>query len=85
VPALLVLAEHDPMVPAQTVRPALAGASALLDVRWHTRGGHVGFPADLDLGQRAPLGLPSQVRSWLTTDSRQGTPPARPPEEAGSF
>ncbi|HEU4581332.1 MAG TPA: alpha/beta fold hydrolase [Polyangiaceae bacterium] len=69
VPALLVLAEHDPMVPAHSVRPALAGASPALDVRWHTRGGHVGFPADLDLGERAPLGLPSQVRSWLLTHS----------------
>lgn len=71
VPALLVLAEHDPMVLAHSVRPALAGAPALLDVRWHKRGGHVGFPADMDLGERAPLGLPSQVRSWLTTHSRQ--------------
>jgi predicted alpha/beta-fold hydrolase len=73
VPALLVLAEHDPMVPAHSVRPALAGASALLDVRWHTRGGHVGFPAEFDLAERAPLGLPSQVRSWLISHSRPGT------------
>lgn len=83
VPALLVLAEHDPMVPAHSVRPALSDASALLDVRWHTRGGHVGFPADLDLGEPAPLGLPSQVRSWLTAHSRQGAVPARPPEAPG--
>ncbi len=87
VPALLVLAEHDPMVPAHSVRPALTGASALLDVRWHTRGGHVGFPADFDLGERAPLGLPSQVRSWLMTHSQQGSGesagPARQPQTAG--
>ena len=83
VPALLVLAEHDPMVPAHSVRPALAGASGLLDVRWHTRGGHVGFPANIDLGERAPLGLPSQVRSWLTTHSRRDSAPARQAETAG--
>ena len=65
VPALLLQAEHDPMVPADTVRPALAAAPPLLDVRWCERGGHVGFPNDLDLGQTAPLGLPAQVRSWL--------------------
>jgi hypothetical protein len=71
------------MVPAHSVRPALAGASALLDVRWHTRGGHVGFPANIDLGERAPLGLPSQVRSWLTTHSRRDSAPARQAETAG--
>jgi predicted alpha/beta-fold hydrolase len=80
VPALLVLAEHDPMVPAHSVRPALAGASAALDVRWHTRGGHVGFPADIDLGEPAPLGLPSQVRSWLV---RHGAARPRPSDAAG--
>ena len=83
VPALLVLAEHDPMVPAHSVRPALAGASAGLDVRWHTRGGHVGFPPDIDLGERAPLGLPSQVRSWLVRHSPPSSAPARQPDAAG--
>jgi hypothetical protein len=82
VPALLVLAEHDPMVPAHSVRPAVAGASASLDVRWQARGGHVGFPPDIDLGERAPLGLPSQVRSWLTTHSRERAE-ARQPGAAG--
>jgi uncharacterized protein len=54
VPALLVAAERDPMVPAATVRPALARArreaDGRLEVRWLPRGGHLGFPEGMDLG-----------------------------------
>jgi predicted alpha/beta-fold hydrolase len=83
VPALLVQAEHDPMVPAGTVRPALDQAPPLLDVRWCERGGHVGFPSDLDLGQAAPLGLAQQVRSWLSAAPERGGAGARPQEAVG--
>jgi predicted alpha/beta-fold hydrolase len=65
VPALLVLTEQDPMVPAFTLRPALEAAAPRLQVRWLGRGGHVGFPSSVDLGQPAPLGLEPQVLSWL--------------------
>lgn len=65
VPALLVNTEHDPMVPAATVRPALIGGAAKLDVRWLRSGGHVGFPLDLDLGEPGPHGLEPQILSWL--------------------
>jgi uncharacterized protein len=78
VPALLVQCEHDPMVPAASVRPSLTSAPTLLDVRWCEPGGHVGFPADLDLGQAAPVGLPGQVRSWLATAGEGGARAARP-------
>ncbi len=64
VPALLVASEHDPMVPPATLKPWLEGARRL-DVRWVARGGHLGFPARLDLGERAPLGLDRQVLAWL--------------------
>jgi len=64
VPALLVASEHDPMVPAHTVRPALTAASRL-DVRWIRRGGHVGFPAEVSLGLPGPAGLEAQVVAWL--------------------
>jgi hypothetical protein len=47
------------------VRPALGAELPLLDVRWLERGGHVGFPGALDLGQAAPLGLAPQVLRWL--------------------
>ncbi|MEY4545423.1 MAG: hypothetical protein RL685_1618 [Pseudomonadota bacterium] len=72
---LLVQAEHDPMVLAQTVRPTLLTTPSLLDVRWIRRAGHVGFPPDLNLDEPAPAGLASQVLSWLTA--------ARPPGGAG--
>jgi hypothetical protein len=65
-PALLVQAEHDPMVPAYSVRPALERASRSLEVRFVDDGGHVGFPEAVDLGVPAPLGLESQIVGWLT-------------------
>ncbi len=64
-PALVVAAENDPMVPADTLRGPLARVSDLVTVRWLPRGGHVGFPRDADLGVNAPLGLESQVVHWL--------------------
>lgn len=69
-PALVVSSEADPMVVADTVRPALA-ASARVETRWvpPDRGGHVGFPRDLDLGVDAPLGLDDQVVGWLDGES----------------
>jgi uncharacterized protein len=65
VPALLVNTEHDPMVPAATVRPALPEAAPRLTVRWVRAGGHVGFPVDADLGQPTGRGLERQVLGWL--------------------
>jgi predicted alpha/beta-fold hydrolase len=65
VPALLVNTEHDPMVPADTVRPALLAACPRLDARWLRTGGHVGFPNSIDLGEKAPRELLPQIVSWL--------------------
>lgn len=68
IPALLVATEGDPMVSARSIRLGLdrAGASAAaLTVRWVDRGGHVGFPPDLDLGLETPKGLEGQVLGWL--------------------
>ena len=64
-PALLVLARHDPMVPAASVDSWLAARPPALTVRWSERGGHVGFPADLDLGLGGPPGLLAQLLAWL--------------------
>lgn len=73
VPALLVAAEADPMVPAATLRPWLAAAPPRLTVRW-TGGGHLGFPDGLVLdpeeaeaGAPAPEqpGLDAQILAWL--------------------
>lgn len=67
VPALLVAAEDDPMVPPSAVRPWATGSP--LTVAWQRKGGHVGFPRDLDLGVDAPRGLESQVLGWLQRHS----------------
>lgn len=64
-PALYVGTIDDPMVPAKTVRPALAEASSSLEVHWAGRGGHLGFRRDFDLGLTAPTGLEHQVLAWL--------------------
>lgn len=64
VPALLVASEHDPMVPAATLRPWLAEAQRL-DVRWVPRGGHLGFPPRLDIGEAGERGIDNQVVAWL--------------------
>ncbi|HUO86464.1 MAG TPA: alpha/beta fold hydrolase [Thermoanaerobaculia bacterium] len=73
VPALLVAAEADPMVPAATLRPWLATPPAPLTVRW-IDGGHLGFPDGLLLDpEEAEAGAPAeaqpkldrQVLAWL--------------------
>jgi hypothetical protein len=64
VPCLLVAAEHDPMVPAATLRRFLDPAPPRLTVHWIERGGHVAFPRSLELGIEGPLGLVPQVLAW---------------------
>jgi uncharacterized protein len=70
VPALLVNSAGDPMVKASTVRPIVERPVPGLEVRWLARGGHLGFPAGLDLGfgDRFASGTRSvdeQVVAWL--------------------
>jgi len=64
-PTWIVASEQDPMVPASTLRGALTGASESTEVAWVRRGGHVGFPAALDLGVAGPRGLAPQVAAWI--------------------
>jgi uncharacterized protein len=56
-PTLIVASECDPMVPAHTMRPALARASSSVEVRWLRRGGHVGFPGE--------FGVLREIVDWL--------------------
>ncbi len=73
IPALLLNAEHDPMVSSQDVRP-LAQAPRLT-ARFLPQGGHVGFPARIDAGlarngETAPGppfagGIEAQLLAWL--------------------
>jgi len=65
IPSLVVASRHDPLVPAETVSPALAGAPSALTAKWVEPGGHVYFPRQLDLGQGGRLGLEHQVIEWL--------------------
>jgi predicted alpha/beta-fold hydrolase len=65
VPALWLGSEADPMVHPDAVRPSLEKAPETLTIRWTPRGGHVGFPADLDVGLGPDKGLRGQVLGWL--------------------
>ncbi len=67
VPALLLQAEGDPMVPASTVRPALARTFPNLEVHWLRRAGHCGFPKpfEVELAQGRPARLEDQALGWL--------------------
>jgi predicted alpha/beta-fold hydrolase len=62
-PALVVAAQFDPMVPIETLRPYFDAPQ--LTVRTPNRGGHVGFPADLDLGFDTKAGLIYQTIGWF--------------------
>lgn len=64
VPSLLVVARHDPLVPAASLAPFLAGLPECVEARF-VEGGHVGFPRRLDLGEDAAPGLEPQVAAWL--------------------
>jgi predicted alpha/beta-fold hydrolase len=63
-PALIVSAAADPMVPASTLAPHLKDLPRHVEARW-VPGGHVGFRPDLDLGMDSPRGLERQVLAWL--------------------
>ena len=64
-PAWIIESRNDPMVPVWTLEAALAGVSPTTEVTWTPRGGHVGMPRDLDLGQPGPRGLHAQLLAWL--------------------
>lgn len=65
VPSLLVVSRQDPMVPIADIEASIGDANPLLEVRRVGAGGHVGFPAALDLGEDAPRGLERQVLRWM--------------------
>ena len=68
IPALVLSASADPMIPAATVAPHVRDLPPRVTHRWIDRGGHVGFPASLQLGLAdlpgAP-GLAPQALAWL--------------------
>ncbi|MCB1009542.1 MAG: alpha/beta fold hydrolase, partial [Acidobacteria bacterium] len=64
-PALLLWSTGDPMVPYSTVEPFLGNLPGEARVVVTPRGGHVGFPRELDLGLGGERGLQGQVAAWL--------------------
>jgi predicted alpha/beta-fold hydrolase len=64
-PALLLQNRADPMVPPHTYERHLDGAGARVTLHWLRGGGHVAYPADSSLGERAALGVEAQVVAWL--------------------
>jgi predicted alpha/beta-fold hydrolase len=69
-PTLVVAAKADPMVPEETLLPALRQCSSSIDLKWTARGGHVGFPVDLDLGVPGQRGLEQQILTWFDRHAR---------------
>lgn len=73
IPTLLVIAEQDPMVltsaiPAQLRRELeqlSQSSSSPFALRVVDRGGHVGFPRNIDLGMDGPPGVSRQVLAFL--------------------
>ncbi len=63
-PTLFVAAERDPMVLIDTVRPWLASAKRLRRVITD-RGGHVGFPQQVDLGIGTSGTVDDQIIRWM--------------------
>lgn len=70
VPALLVSATDDPMVPAASLHAPVATAAKAIDARWIERAGHLGFPTDLSLGFNGAAGLEPQILQWLMNHAR---------------
>jgi len=66
IPSLLVASLNDPLVPPHTLRSVEANASPALTTRWVDTGGHIYFPARVDLRFGGGLGLERQAVSWLT-------------------
>lgn len=77
VPTLLLEARNDPMIPAYSARlhlraPRDSRGRRLLTLRSTERGGHVGFPPDLDLGFGGRRGLEGQLIAWTRHVGRRG-------------
>jgi predicted alpha/beta-fold hydrolase len=67
VPALIVSAPADPMIPARTIAPHVRDLPTHVVHAWTDAGGHVGFPRRTALGQGLPQtpGLEGQILAWL--------------------
>ena len=62
IPALLVIAEADPMIPVSTLHPWLERASPAVTAWRFERGGHVAFPRGAGHGRAS---IEEEVVAWL--------------------
>ena len=53
------------MLPWQIADAVRSRLSPAVTFRWAERGGHTGFPRNLDLGEPGALGLENQIETWL--------------------
>lgn len=67
-PTLVVGSRTDPIIPAAGLERALSQAPQAQPVRGDA-GGHIHFPATLDLGFRPRTGLEPQVMGWMKRDT----------------
>ena len=63
-PTLFIATERDPIVPIDTVRPWLQNATRLRRIVTD-RGGHVGFPQNVDLGLGSEGTVEDQILRWM--------------------
>ncbi|HTQ79410.1 MAG TPA: alpha/beta fold hydrolase [Thermoanaerobaculia bacterium] len=82
-PALIIAAQADPMVPAATLLPTLSRDFSGLTVRWLAAGGHVAFPAHADTGLGEGPGVEEQVVGWLRQAKKVGAVSEPTPVEIG--
>lgn len=77
-PALVVVADADPMVPLDTIAPVLEAARGApqLTVARLDRGGHVAYPAGLRV-EGGPPGVEEGVVAWLARAVARAEPSAR--------
>lgn len=64
-PTLVVASAGDPIVPAPSLRQALAEAAPSVVARWVRGGGHVFFSPGVDIGFGDAPGLENQIMHWL--------------------
>jgi predicted alpha/beta-fold hydrolase len=65
-PALMVFTQNDPLIPIDALAPYFDRVNSTTDIQIVSRGGHLGFSRNLDLGWGHDLGLCQQVQAWIT-------------------
>ncbi len=67
IPALILAARHDPLIPFKDVESGLIGAPSNIEMRVLDNAGHVGFRPGTSIGESGPAGVFEQIASWCQT------------------